>query len=54
MKKFLILQKYLDRVDSLHHVILEKELQREYNHILFQEEMHWYQKSRENRVKFGD
>jgi len=47
-------QKYLERVDSLRHVLLEKELQQEYNHILFQEEMHWYQKSREQWVKFGD
>jgi len=28
-------QQYLDRVDSFHHVLLEKELHREYNHILF-------------------
>ncbi|CAJ2635885.1 unnamed protein product [Trifolium pratense] len=47
-------QLYLERVDSLHHVLLERDLQREYNHILFQEEMHWYQKSREKWVKFGD
>ncbi|KEH18765.1 hypothetical protein MTR_8g028370 [Medicago truncatula] len=38
---------YLERVDSIHHVLLEKELQNDYNHILFQEEIHWYQKSRE-------
>jgi hypothetical protein len=31
----------------LHHVLLECDLQQEYNHIIFQEEMHWYQKSRE-------
>lgn len=37
-------QLYLERVDSIHHVHLEKELQSEYNHILFQEEMNWYQK----------
>jgi hypothetical protein len=29
-------------------------LQQQYNHILFQEEMLWYQKTRENWVKFGD
>jgi exonuclease III len=45
---------YLERVDSLRHTFLEKELQQEYNHILFQEEMLWYQKSREMWVKFGD
>jgi endonuclease/exonuclease/phosphatase family metal-dependent hydrolase len=47
-------QNYLERVDSLHHTLLERNLQQEYNHILFQEEMHWYQKSREQWVKFGD
>ena len=44
----------LERVDSLRHSLVEKDLQREYSHILFQEEMLWYQKSRENWVKFGD
>ena len=48
------IQSYLERVDSAHHSILEKDLQKEYNHILFQEEMLWYQKSREKWVKFGD
>ncbi|GAU20604.1 hypothetical protein TSUD_33400 [Trifolium subterraneum] len=48
------IQKYLERVDSTRHVILEKELQTLYNHILFQEEMLWYQKSREQWIKFGD
>ncbi|PNY05589.1 ribonuclease H [Trifolium pratense] len=48
------IQNYLERVDSTRHVILEKELQHQYNHILFQEEMLWYQKSREQWVKFGD
>jgi hypothetical protein len=48
------IQSYLERVDSLRHTFLEKELQQEYNHILFQEEMLWYQKSREMWVKFGD
>jgi len=47
-------QSYLERVDSYRHTLLEKELQQEYNHILFQEEMLWYQKSREQWVKFGD
>jgi len=48
------IQTYLERVDSLRHTLSEKDLQREYNHILFQEEMLWYQKSRDNWVKFGD
>jgi len=42
------IQNYLERVDSARHSLLEKELQKEYNHILFQEEMFWFQKSREN------
>ncbi|XP_039684948.1 uncharacterized protein [Medicago truncatula] len=48
------IQNYLERVDSRRHSILEKELQQEYNHILHQEEMLWYQKSREKWIKFGD
>ena len=47
-------QNYLERVDSIRHSLLEKELQQEYSHILFQEEMLWYQKSREKWIKFGD
>jgi hypothetical protein len=47
-------QSYLERVDSTWHTNLEKELQQEYNHILFQEEMLWYQKSREKWIQFGD
>jgi exonuclease III len=47
-------QAYLERVDSARHSILEKELQQEYNHILFQEEMFWYQKSRDKWIQFGD
>jgi len=48
------IQNYLEQVDSLNHILLEKELQREYNHNLFLEEMLWYQKSREKWVKFDD
>lgn len=33
---------------------LEKTLQREYSSILAQEELLWYQKSRENWVRFGN
>jgi len=47
-------QSYLDRVDFVQHTLFEKELQQEYNHILLQEEMLWYKKSREQWVKFGD
>ena len=32
----------------------ERKLQREYNDVLHQEELLWYQKSRENWVKHGD
>lgn len=47
-------QKALERVDSLALVQLEKTLQHDYNQVLFQEEVHWYQKSREQWVKLGD
>jgi hypothetical protein len=43
------IHKYLERVNSIRHTLLEKQLQQEYNHILFQEEMLWYQKSREKK-----
>ena len=33
---------------------LEKTLREEYEHILLQEELMWFQKSRENWVRFGD
>ena len=48
------IQNCLERVDSVRHSLLEKELQQEYNHILFQEEIFWYQKSREKWIKFED
>jgi hypothetical protein len=35
-------------------VLLEKQLQEELDQILFQEEVLWYQKSREKWIKFGD
>lgn len=35
-------------------IIMERQLQLEYNKVLAQEEMLWYQKSRENWVKFGN
>ena len=52
--RFKGVQNYLERVDSVRHTLLEKELQNEYNHILFQEEILWYQKSQEKWIKFGD
>lgn len=42
------IQKTLERVDSLSLCHLEQSLQHEFNHILFQEELLWFQKSREN------
>lgn len=48
------IQQTLERVDSLSLLHLEQALQHEFNHILFQEELLWFQKSRENWVKLGD
>lgn len=48
------IQRALERVDSLYLFHLEQSLQHEYNHILFQEELHWFQRSREQWVKLGD
>lgn len=48
------IQKSLDRVDFVQLVLLESQLQKEYNQILFQEELHWFQKSRDNWIKLGD
>lgn len=41
------IQRALERVDSLSLTYLEQTLQHDYNHILFQEEIFWFQKSRE-------
>lgn len=46
--------KQLDVFASSDLIMLEKELQDEYSIILAQEEMMWYQKSRENWVCFGN
>lgn len=48
------IQRSFERVDSLFLFQLEQTLQHEYNHILFQEELFWFQKSREEWVKLGD
>lgn len=48
------IQRTLERVDSLSLYHLEQSLQHEFNHILFQEEVFWFQKSREQWVKLGD
>ena len=47
-------QRCLEYRDSYDLVELEKSLQAEYNLVLAQEEMLWFQKSREKWVKFGD
>lgn len=48
------IQKSIEKVDSISLVRLENHFQHEYNEILFQEELHWYQKSRGKWVKLGD
>lgn len=48
------IQRTLERSDILGLLLLEVVLQREYNDVLKQEEMLWYQKSREKWVRFGD
>lgn len=45
---------HLEQVDSARLVMLEHQLQRDYDQILFQEELHWYQKSREKWIKLVD
>lgn len=47
-------QHSLERVDSVQLVMLKHQLQRDYDQILFQEEMLWYQKSQEMWIKLGD
>lgn len=43
----------LESIDSARLVYLERQLQQEYDALLFQEELHWYQKSRDNWIKLG-
>ncbi|KAL4328991.1 hypothetical protein AHAS_Ahas13G0255400 [Arachis hypogaea] len=48
------IQQRMERVDALSLIQEERELQAEYSNLLMQEELFWYQKSREHWVKFGD
>jgi hypothetical protein len=48
------IQSALERVDSARLVYLQRDLQRDYDMILRQEEIHWYQKAREDWIKLGD
>lgn len=47
-------QRSVGKIDSARLCLLERELQNDYNKILYQEELLWYQKSREKLVWFGD
>jgi hypothetical protein len=47
------IQRALEDIDSARLMRLHKELQLEYENILFQEETLWYQKSREQWIKLG-
>ncbi|KAK2441392.1 hypothetical protein QL285_012694 [Trifolium repens] len=48
------IQSALERVDSARLVYLQRDLQQDYDMILRQEEIHWYQKAREDWIKLGD
>ena len=48
------IQRRLESWDSVSLELLEKSLRQEYEKVLEQEELIWYQKSREKWVKFGD
>lgn len=47
-------ERVLERVDSARLVLLERKLQQDYDSILFQEELHWYQESRKGWACLGD
>ena len=47
------IQRSMEMVDSVNLVRLERELQEEYHQTLGQEEILWFQKSREQWVRFG-
>lgn len=53
-RRLLGIQQTLERIDSAWLDLLESQLQREYDSILFQEELLWYQKSREKWIQLGD
>lgn len=48
------IQHALESTDSLGLIHLEADLQKEFNEVLKQEELMWFQKSREKWVKLGD
>ncbi|XP_072064261.1 uncharacterized protein [Arachis hypogaea] len=48
------IQQRMERVDALSLIQEERELQSEYSNLLMQEELFWYQKSREHWVRFRD
>jgi hypothetical protein len=48
------IQSALERVDSARLIYLQRDLQRDYDLILRQEEIHWYQKAGDDWIKLGD
>lgn len=44
----------LERVDSVRLIYLQRDLQKEYDEILAQEEIHWYQKATVDYIKIAD
>lgn len=46
------IQRALENIDLAQLTLLQKELLAEYEDILFREETYWFQKSRENWIKF--
>ncbi|KAF1869450.1 hypothetical protein Lal_00022895, partial [Lupinus albus] len=48
------IQRTLEEIGDSDLIKLEAQLRREYYHIMIQEELLWFQKSREHWVKFGD
>jgi len=48
------IQRSLERVDSTRLIYLQRDLQKEYDEILAQEEIHWYHKAKVDYIKLGD
>jgi hypothetical protein len=48
------IQLSIEMVDSARLVYLEQELQQEYDRVVFQEKLHWYQRSKEKWIKCED